>query len=81
MGCREAGPHGLYTVLTSRELQVASQAAAGHSAPKIATCLGLSARTVNNYLGRAYDKLGVRGRTQLADVLSDLAAAPKDLSA
>ncbi|HEU4426711.1 MAG TPA: LuxR family transcriptional regulator [Pilimelia sp.] len=75
------GPHGLYTVLTSREMQVAALAAAGHSAPTIASRLGLSARTVNNYLGRAYDKLGVRGRTQLADVLTDLAATPRHLSA
>jgi DNA-binding CsgD family transcriptional regulator len=58
------------TQLTPRELQIARLAAAGHSAPKIAARFGLSPRTVNNHLGRAYDKLGITGRTQLRKVLT-----------
>lgn len=58
-------------VLTSREMQVASLAAAGHSGGKIAAQLGLSPRTVNNYLGRVYQKLGISGRAQLAAALRD----------
>jgi DNA-binding NarL/FixJ family response regulator len=62
-------PSGLYGSLTSREQQVALLAAAGHSGPTIAARLGLSKRTVNNYLTRTYDKLGVSGRAQLSHVL------------
>jgi DNA-binding CsgD family transcriptional regulator len=62
-------PSGLYGSLTSREQQVALLAAAGHSGPTIAARLGLSKRTVNNYLTRTYDKLGVNGRAQLSHVL------------
>jgi DNA-binding CsgD family transcriptional regulator len=61
----------LHLVLTSREMQVASLAAAGHSGGKIAAQLGLSPRTVNNYLGRVYQKLGISGRAQLAAVLRE----------
>ncbi|MEO3872152.1 LuxR C-terminal-related transcriptional regulator [Nonomuraea sp. B12E4] len=32
--------------------------------------LGLSVGTVDNYLCRAYAKLGVSGRTELADLLA-----------
>jgi DNA-binding CsgD family transcriptional regulator len=60
---------GLATVLTARERQVAALAAAGHSGPKIAAQLGLSVRTVNNYLGRAYHKLGIGSRGELAAIL------------
>jgi DNA-binding CsgD family transcriptional regulator len=64
------------TQLTPRELQIARLAAAGHSAPKIAARFGLSPRTVNNHLGRAYDKLGITGRTQLRNVLTTLIPSP-----
>jgi DNA-binding CsgD family transcriptional regulator len=64
------------TLLTPRELQIARLAAAGHSAPKIAARFGLSPRTVNNHLGRAYDKLGITGRTQLRNVLTTLIPSP-----
>jgi DNA-binding CsgD family transcriptional regulator len=72
----------LHLVLTSRELQVASLAAAGHSGGKIAAQLGLSPRTVNNYLGRVYQKLGITGRSELAGLLSPVedAASERDPS-
>ncbi|MGV3759829.1 MAG: LuxR C-terminal-related transcriptional regulator, partial [Actinomycetota bacterium] len=58
------------TPLTRREREVAQLAAAGHSAKEIAERLFLSHRTVENHLARAYDKLGVRSRTELADLLT-----------
>ena len=63
-------------LLTPRELQIARLAAAGHSAPRIAARFGLSPRTVNNHLGRAYEKLGITGRTQLRKVLTTAIRSP-----
>jgi DNA-binding CsgD family transcriptional regulator len=65
---------GLASVLTSREFQVARLAAAGHPSATIAARLGLSPRTVNNYLGRVYHKFGINRRTQLATVLAEAVA-------
>jgi DNA-binding NarL/FixJ family response regulator len=55
--------------LTAREREVAEFAAAGWSSREIATTLGRSVRTIENHLQRAYDKLGVAGRSDLAEVL------------
>jgi DNA-binding CsgD family transcriptional regulator len=60
---------GLPTLLTRREREVALLAAAGHSSREIAGRLRLSVRTVDNYLGRAYLKLGVSSRTDLGPLL------------
>ncbi|SDZ45644.1 AAA domain-containing protein [Amycolatopsis xylanica] len=57
---------GLRAVLTRREHEVAALAVAGLSSRRIAEQLGLSVRTVDNYLGRAYAKFGVRGRAELS---------------
>jgi len=57
------------TPLTARELEIASLAGQGISSPDIAERLYLSVRTVNNHLQRAYTKLGITGRDQLADAL------------
>ncbi|MFD8500659.1 LuxR C-terminal-related transcriptional regulator [Amycolatopsis sp. NPDC059657] len=57
---------GLRAVLTRREHEVAALAVAGLSSRRIAEQLGLSVRTVDNYLGRAYAKFGVRGRSELS---------------
>jgi len=67
------GLSGLYELLTPRELQVVRLAADGQSSPDIAERLSLSVRTVDNYLGRAYHKLGVSGRSQLAALLASAA--------
>lgn len=58
--------------LTPRELQLATLAAAGRTSADIAAEAGISIRTVNNLLQRAYVKLGVSGRRQLAERLDQL---------
>jgi DNA-binding CsgD family transcriptional regulator len=47
---------------------VVTLAAAGWASRRIAEHLGLSVRTVDNHLGRAYRKLGVAGRRSIASV-------------
>jgi DNA-binding CsgD family transcriptional regulator len=63
------GPAMPVSVLTPREREVAMLAAAHTSSREIATRLHLSVRTVDNYLGRVYAKLGVSSRAQLATLL------------
>jgi DNA-binding CsgD family transcriptional regulator len=57
-------------VLSRREREVALLAV-NHSSRHIAERLGLSIATVNNHLARAYGKLGVTSRAQLAGLLDD----------
>lgn len=54
------------SVLSDSERQVAELAAAGQSNKEIAAGLFLSAKTVEMHLSRAYRKLGIRSRAQLA---------------
>lgn len=56
--------------LSPRELEVAVLAAHGHSNRSIADELTLSVRTVETYVLRACQKLGVTSRTDLAELLS-----------
>jgi DNA-binding CsgD family transcriptional regulator len=63
------GPDAMTSVLTPREREVAMLAAGGISSREIAARLDLSVRTVDNYLGRAYAKLDVASRTELAALL------------
>lgn len=58
---QSAGP-----ALTAREREVALLAARGLADRSIADQLGVSVRTVETHLGRAYAKLGVEGRKALA---------------
>jgi DNA-binding CsgD family transcriptional regulator len=55
--------------LTDREREIAVLAAAGQSSRAIAERLYLSVRTIDNHLGRIYDKLGVSNRADLASAL------------
>lgn len=55
--------------LTRREREVALLAAQGLSSKMIAERLYVSVRTVDNHLQRVYDKLGARGRDELAALL------------
>jgi ATP/maltotriose-dependent transcriptional regulator MalT len=57
------------TALTRREREVAELAARGLSNREVAEKLFVSTRTVENHLQRAYEKLGVRSRAELADAL------------
>lgn len=57
--------------LTAGERRVADMAAAGHSNREIAQALFVTAKTVENHLGRAYGKLGIRSRDELAAALGE----------
>jgi DNA-binding NarL/FixJ family response regulator len=57
------------TPLTEREREIAQLAARGLTSRAIAEQLVVSARTVENHLQRVYTKLGVSGRSELADLL------------
>jgi DNA-binding CsgD family transcriptional regulator len=63
------GPDALTSVLTPREREVAMLAADRTSSRQIAARLGLSVRTIDNYLSRTYTKLGVSSRAELAALL------------
>ena len=55
--------------LTAREREVALLAAGGRSSREIADTLYLSSRTVETHLARAYRKLGISTRSELAAAL------------
>ncbi len=55
--------------LTAGERRVAAMAARGHGNREIAQALFVTAKTVENHLGRAYHKLGIHSRDELAPVL------------
>jgi DNA-binding CsgD family transcriptional regulator len=65
---RGTGPLAL---LTPQELQVVHLAAAGHTNKQIAARLYLSPRTVGHHLYKAYPKLGVTARSELADLVAE----------
>ncbi|MFJ8438528.1 AAA family ATPase [Kitasatospora griseola] len=66
------GPAGAVAGLTPQESQIVRLAAQGLSNRDIAAQLFLSARTVGHHLYKAYPKLGVSSRTDLAEVLPTL---------
>ncbi|HEU5388207.1 MAG TPA: AAA family ATPase [Streptosporangiaceae bacterium] len=67
---RAPGPAGIVSRLTPQELQVVQLAAEGLSNRDIGAQLFLSPRTVGYHLYKAYPKLGVGSRTELARLLS-----------
>lgn len=64
-------PADVAVPLSKREREVASLAAGGLSSQEIADRLFLSIRTVDNHLQKAYAKLGVNRRDQLAAALGE----------
>jgi DNA-binding CsgD family transcriptional regulator len=64
--------------LTTRERQVAGFAARGLTDGEIAGRLSVSRRTVETHLYRAYAKLGVSGRRELAPMLAGTASQRSD---
>ncbi len=60
------------TPLTRREREVSLLAAQGFASREIAEKLFLSVRTVENHLQRAYEKLGIAGRDELAGLIGAL---------
>lgn len=67
---RPARQTGAFALLTPQELQVAQLAASGLTNRDIAAQLFLSRRTVGYHLYKAYPKLGISSRAQLARLLA-----------
>jgi DNA-binding CsgD family transcriptional regulator len=65
-------------VLSPRQTECLARIAAGQTSQEIGSALGLSARTIDHYVGFACAKLGVRNRAQaVAEALRlDLIPAP-----
>jgi DNA-binding NarL/FixJ family response regulator len=67
----------IFAELTSTELEVVEGALAGDSTAAMARRRGVSNRTVENQLLRAYRKLGITSRTELAAIVSSPRRARK----
>ena len=65
------------TSLTERERDVARLAAQGYSAREIGEKLFIGARTVEGHLARAYAKLGVSSKVELARRAEELGLGPE----
>ena len=63
--------------MTAQEAQVARLARDGLSGPEIGARLFISARTMQHHLRKAFAKLGITSRSQLAYVLSAGPSAPQ----
>ena len=63
-------PNALFSRLSPQEREVVRLAAAGATNREIAAQLFLSPRTVGHHLYRAFPKLGINSRTELAQVLT-----------
>lgn len=62
--------------LTPSERRVAQLAAAGHTNRDIAQALFVTPKTIENHLSHAYQKLGIRSRSQLPGALAKETSAP-----
>ena len=56
--------------LTEQELRIALLIAEGVTNREAAAALYLSPKTIGYHLGKVYEKLGVRSRTELAHLLA-----------
>jgi len=73
---RIGGRRSVAGQLTDAEARVAKLAAAGRTNREIADALFMSVRTVEGHLSRAYAKLGVRSRTELALYIDAIEQSP-----
>jgi hypothetical protein len=64
--------------LTPAERRVAELAAAGKNNGGIATALFISEKTVEGHLSRCYQKLGIRSRAELHEILDPVPTGPTD---
>ena len=64
-------PHSGREALTPTEARVAALAAEGRSNAEVAALLFVTVKTVEWHLGRAYRKLGIGSRRQLAEALGE----------
>lgn len=55
-------------LLTGQEKRVFELVGRGHSNREVASSIGLSEKTVRNYLTRIYEKLGIRRRAELVTI-------------
>jgi DNA-binding CsgD family transcriptional regulator len=69
-----------WETLTAQELQIVRMAGEGFSNKQIGERLYLSPRTVSGHLYRAFPKLGITSRGQIAVCLRDLRQAPPALA-
>jgi DNA-binding NarL/FixJ family response regulator len=63
--------------LTEREKQVAHYATLGMSNREVGEKLGIEKSTVEQYLYRAYDKLGIHSRRQIIEAAASLPESRK----
>ncbi len=70
--CKISQWQGLWNTLTVREREVARLVAKGRRNKEIANDLYLSRLTVETHLKHIYDKLEIRSRTELANVIHNL---------
>jgi DNA-binding CsgD family transcriptional regulator len=75
-GPRRSAPIAVLDQLTPQERAVALVAMSGRTNREIAAELHLSAKTIDHYLQRAYRRLGVKNRTELAATIAHALDAP-----
>jgi DNA-binding CsgD family transcriptional regulator len=66
----------VHSALTPREAQVLQRLLEGSTTREIAVSYGIGHQTVKNYVTVIYEKLGVKGRSQLLQACPPLRAVP-----
>jgi two-component system response regulator NreC len=74
----KAGPFDPHETLTARERQVLQLAAEGKTSSKIAACLHISHRTVENHRAHLMQKLGLQNQTELVRYALQRGMLPSD---
>jgi DNA-binding CsgD family transcriptional regulator len=66
--------------LSARQIECLTRIAAGETSAEIALALGVSRRTVDEYVGAACARLGVRSRSQAVAVCISQNIIPRSLA-